>query len=73
MNIVVIKDITEKAKTATIDSMRGKSHVGIMNAFLRLKLLTGDKAEFAIESERGVGTVIRLIIPLEERIESTDR
>ncbi|MBP5732799.1 MAG: sensor histidine kinase, partial [Lachnospiraceae bacterium] len=73
MNIVVIKDITEKAKTATIESMRGKSHVGIMNAFLRLKLLTGDKAEFAIESERGVGTVIRLIIPLEERIESTDR
>ncbi|MCR5267694.1 MAG: sensor histidine kinase [Lachnospiraceae bacterium] len=73
MNIVVIKDITEKAKTATIESMRGKSHVGIMNAFLRLKLLTGDQAEFAIESERGVGTVIRLIIPLEERIESTDR
>ncbi len=73
MNIVVIKDITEKAKDATIESMRGRSHVGIMNAFLRLKLLTGNKAEFKIESERGVGTVIRLMIPLEEEHESTDR
>ncbi|MBO4902704.1 MAG: sensor histidine kinase [Lachnospiraceae bacterium] len=73
MNVVVINDILEKAKNASIDSMRGRSHVGIMNAFLRLKLVTGDKADFRIESERGVGTVIRLMIPLEDKSESTDR
>ena len=73
MNIVMINEITEQAKNASLENMHGKSHVGIMNAFLRLKLVTGDKAEFKIESERGVGTVIRLLIPLEERIESTDR
>ena len=64
MNIGVVNDITERVKNVSIQSMHGKSHVGIMNAFLRLKMVTGDKAEFKIESERGVGTVIRLGIPL---------
>ena len=66
MNIGVVNDITERVKNVSIQSMHGKSHVGIMNAFLRLKMVTGDKAEFKIESERGVGTVIRLGIPLGE-------
>lgn len=66
MNIGVVNDITERVKNVTIQSMHGKSHVGIMNAFLRLKMVTGDKAEFRIESERGVGTIIRLGIPLGE-------
>ncbi len=73
MNIVVIDDILDRARNASIESMHGKSHVGIMNAFLRLKLLTGNRAQIEIESERGVGSVFRILIPLEEEIESTDR
>ncbi len=64
MNVVVIDDIEEKVKNASIESMKGKSHVGMMNAFLRLKMLTGGKARFSVESERGVGTVVRMTIPL---------
>ncbi|MCR5652003.1 MAG: histidine kinase [Lachnospiraceae bacterium] len=73
MNVVVADDITERVKNASIETMKGKKHVGIMNAFLRLKMVTGGKARFFVESERGVGTVIRMTIPVgEKRNESTD-
>ncbi len=67
MNIVVAEDIEERAKNASIESMEGKKHVGIMNAFLRLKMVTGGKAQFFVESERGVGTVIRMTLPAGEK------
>ena len=67
MNIVVAEDIVDKAKNASIESMKGKTHVGIMNAFLRLKMVTGGRAQFFVESERGVGTVIRMTIPAGEK------
>lgn len=67
MNVVVAEDIEERAKNASIESMNGKKHVGIMNAFLRLKMVTEGKAQFFVESERGVGTVIRMTLPAGEK------
>ncbi|MBR5376381.1 MAG: histidine kinase [Lachnospiraceae bacterium] len=67
MNVVVAEDIAERAKNASLETMEGKRHIGIMNAFLRLKMVTGGRAQFFVESERGVGTVIRMTIPAGEK------
>ena len=60
----VVSDIRQRVQGVSIQTMQGKSHVGIMNAFLRLKLVSDGKARFEIESERGVGTCVRLLLPV---------
>lgn len=58
-------EINEQLKNVSLESMKGKTHVGMMNACLRLKLLTRGRASYRLESEEGVGTVIRISIPLD--------
>lgn len=53
-----------KIKTYTINDLRKEEHVGIINACLRLKMLTDDNTEFDIDSELGIGTFILIKIPL---------
>ena len=50
---------------ADIALLKKKKHVGIINACLRLKIMTKDKVTFDIESEKGVGTMVSIKIPLE--------
>ena len=42
--------------------------MGVMNAYLRLKKVTKGLVEFDISSEKGLGTVVRIVMPLEIRI-----
>ena len=67
MDEETIADIRSRAKDVSIQNIKGSSHIGIMNALLRVKLVTDGKAVFEIDSEPGVGTQIRLVIPHEER------
>jgi two-component system sensor histidine kinase YesM len=48
--------------------MKNKKHVGTMNAYLRLKKTTKGLVDFEITSEKGVGTMVRIVLPLEIRI-----
>lgn len=52
-------------KNASIDRLKEKGRVGIVNACLRLKMVTDNRAEFALESEKGVGTIVQIRIPHE--------
>lgn len=48
-----------------IARLKKKGHVGIMNACLRLRMISADTVRFQIESEKGAGTIVTVIMPLE--------
>ena len=50
-------------KNCCIDSLKENEHVGIINACLRLRMTTQGKAEFELESEKGIGTCILIRVP----------
>lgn len=60
-----VADIQEKMCNASIEKLRQKGRVGIINACLRLKMITDNKVCFHIESEVGIGTTIQIRIPVD--------
>lgn len=60
-----VKDMEEKIKNVSLDSIKGKKHVGILNACLRLKMITSNTVEFFIDSEEGIGMSVEIRIPLQ--------
>ena len=60
--VIALKEIMVNADIALL---KKKKHVGIINACLRLKMMTKNKVTFDIESEKGVGTMVSIKIPLE--------
>lgn len=61
-----LSEIKEKAETVNIEYLKNDKHVGIYNALLRLKMTMGENYRFDIESEEGIGTLIQIIIPMNE-------
>ena len=57
--------LTQKMESCDIETVKENEHVGMINACLRLKMVTENRAEFELESERGVGTFITIRVPLE--------
>lgn len=58
----VLADILDKMRNASIDRLREKGRVGILNACLRLKMMPACRTDFHIESEKGAGTMIQIRI-----------
>ena len=54
-----------KMENASIEGLRHKGRIGVVNACLRLKIATENKVRFSIESEKGIGTTITVMIPRE--------
>ena len=48
---------------ADIEMLKGGGRVGIINACVRLKMVTEDRVEFRVEGEEGVGTMVTIRIP----------
>lgn len=48
--------LCERMQNGTIEDIKENVHVGILNACLRLKRFSGERAFFSLESEQGVGT-----------------
>ena len=57
--------INKQLAEVSLEKMKGRKHVGMMNACMRLKLLTKGRATYCIESEEGVGTVMHITIPID--------
>ena len=64
----MLKDISE----ASIETIKNKKHVGILNACLRLKMVTDHKVKFEIESEPGIGLSFIIKIPFDKLKKSED-
>lgn len=60
-----IAELKEKMENASIEKLRRKGRVGMLNACLRLKMVTDGQIRFFIESEEGVGTTIQIQIPMD--------
>ena len=54
-----------KMRNASIDLLKTGRGIGMTNACLRLKMLTGDRVTFDLESEIGVGTTVIITMPRE--------
>ena len=63
-----LKSLKYKMENASIEMLKEKGRIGVVNACLRLKMETDNQVEFVIESEEGIGTTIQIIIPLDKLI-----
>ena len=59
-----VQELVEKMGNANIELLKDKGRVGIINACLRLKMVTEGTVKFELESEQGIGTVVRIWIPM---------
>ncbi len=59
-----VATLLNKMRNASIDMLKEKGRVGIVNACLRLKMITENEAVFDIDSEPGTGTLIQIKLPL---------
>lgn len=55
--------LLDTMQNASIERLREKGRVGMVNACLRLKMVTENRAKFVLESEKGVGTMVQIRIP----------
>lgn len=61
-----VNELNEKMNNVSIELIRNSSHVGILNACLRLKMISRDEVSFHVESEQGMGTYILAKIPIDK-------
>lgn len=64
MSPEVMEDIRDRMEHADMSRLMKKGRVGILNACLRLKMVTDEEVKFSIESEEMVGTIIQIRIPI---------
>lgn len=60
------RELQEKMNLAKMEQLKEKGRVGILNACIRLKMMTKRQVLFELESEEGVGTMVTIHIPLEK-------
>lgn len=54
--------LKDKMENASIDKLKEKGRIGVINACLRLKMATDGTVRFNAESEEGIGTTISIVI-----------
>lgn len=60
-----VAEMNESMRDCTIDNIKENSHVGIINACLRLKMISKGNVEFYLESEKGIGTFMTIKVESE--------
>ena len=58
-----VEILRRRMEEASIDNLKQKGRIGVVNACLRLKIATENHVDFIIESEKGIGTTIGVVIP----------
>ncbi|MCR5829493.1 MAG: histidine kinase [Lachnospiraceae bacterium] len=58
------RELLSDIENVTMNTIEDRKSIGILNAALRLKMHTGDRVKFEIESERGVGTIVTIRLPI---------
>lgn len=60
----MMHELRYRMENASIEMLKDKGRVGIVNACLRLKMMSHDEVSFTVEGEMGIGTMIQMKIPL---------
>ena len=58
-----IAKLQDNMRNANIEMLKGGGRVGIINACVRLKMVTENRVEFRVEGEEGVETTVTIRIP----------
>ena len=58
-----LEKMKSNMKNADIDMLKTGGRVGVINACLRIKMVTESKAVFDVDSEEGCGTIVMIKIP----------
>lgn len=58
-----IAKLQNNMRNANIEMLKSGGRVGIINACVRLKMVTENRVEFCVEGEEGVGTTVTIWIP----------
>lgn len=66
MDEETVEELRARMQVSNIDALMNNEHVGIVNACLRLKMVTGGATEFELESEERVGTFMVIKVPVEK-------
>ena len=64
MSDAEIASLVKNIDNVSIEQIKGKKHVGILNACLRLKMHSENEAVITIDSEVGVGMCVLIRVPL---------
>ncbi len=56
--------LLETMQNAKIERLKEKGRVGMLNACLRLKMVTDNQVKFALDTEKGIGTMVQIRIPM---------
>ena len=57
--------LRERMEHASIEMLKQKGRVGVINACLRLKMYTDGNVKFMLDSEEHVGTIVTIAVPVE--------
>lgn len=60
-----VVQMNESMRTCTIEDIKENEHIGIINACLRLKMISRGNVEFYLESEKGIGTFMTIQVESE--------
>lgn len=58
----IMEKLLYKMRNSSIHMLQDKGRVGIINACLRLKMISDENVQFELESEEGVGTIVQIKI-----------
>ena len=56
------RQLEEQMNQASIEMLKGRKHIGMINACLRLKKTAVGNVHFTVESEEGIGTTITTVL-----------
>ena len=62
---VQMNELLADMQNASIEMIRSKSRIGVINACLRLKMISDNKVIFGTDGEEGVGMTFSICIPLQ--------
>ena len=54
--------LRKQIENLSIEDLKNKKHIGVLNAILRVKMIYDNKVRITIDSEEGVGTLVQLRI-----------
>lgn len=58
----VCREIQERMNNVNLGMIKESTHIGILNAALRLKMAEKERVRFTVESEENVGTIVTIVI-----------
>lgn len=69
----LVSDLLARMNGASIEMLREKSRIGIINACLRIRMMLDGHVRFMIESEEGIGTVVQIRMQEYDRYAARER